>query len=139
MERANVSPADISGIDGGALARLDQLLLSRYIEPGRIAGCVTLVARRGEIVHFSAMGMMDGERNIPMAEDAIFRIYSMSKPITSVAMMQLYERALFQLSDPVSRFIPQWRDLQVLAGGDYPDYVTRPPDRSMTMRDLLSH
>ena len=139
MERANVSPADISGIDGGALGRLDLLLLSRYIEPGRIAGCVTLVARRGEIVHCSALGMMDRELGKPMAEDAIFRIYSMSKPITSVAMMQLFERGLFQLSDPVSRFIPQWRDLQVLAGGDYPDYVTRPPDRPMTMRDLLSH
>ena len=139
MERANVSPADNSGIDGAALVRLNQSLLSRYIEPGRIAGCVTLVARRGEIVHCSALGMMDRELRKPMAEDAIFRIYSMSKPITSVAMMQLYERGLFQLSDPVSRFIPQWRDLQVLAGGDYPDYVTRPPDRPMTMRDLLSH
>ena len=139
MERANVSLADNSGIEGAALARLDQMLLSGYIEAGRIAGCVTLVARRGEIVHCSALGMMDRELGKPMAVDAIFRIYSMSKPITSVAMMQLHERGLFQLSDPVSRFIPQWRDLQVLAGGDYPDYVTRPPDRPMTMRDLLSH
>ncbi len=139
MERANVSLADNSGIDGAALARLDQMLLSGYIEAGRIAGCVTLVARRGEIVHCSALGMMDRELGKPMAVDAIFRIYSMSKPITSVAMMQLHERGLFQLSDPVSRFIPQWRDLQVLGGGDYPDYVTRPPERPMTMRDLLSH
>ena len=139
MERATVHQADNSGIDGAALDRLDQFLLSRYIEPGRIAGCVTLVARRGEIVHCSALGMMDREQRKPMAEDAIFRIYSMSKPITSVAMMQLYERGLFQLNDPVSRFIPQWRDLQVLAGGDYPDYDTRPPDRPMTMLDLLSH
>ncbi len=139
MERANVSPADSSGIDGGVLARLDQLLLSRYIEPGRIAGCVTLISRRGEIAHCSALGMMDRELGKPMAEDAIFRIYSMSKPITSVAMMQLFERGLFQLSDPVGRFIPQWRDFQVLADGDYPDYVTRPLDRPMTMRDLLSH
>ena len=139
MERATVHQADNSGIDGAALDRLDQFLLSRYIEPGRIAGCVTLVARRGEIAHFAALGMMDREQRKPMSEDAIFRVYSMSKPITSVAMMQLYERGLFQLSDPVSRFIPQWRDLQVLAGGDHPDYVTRPPDRPMTMLDLLSH
>ena len=139
MERATVNQADNSGIDGAALDRLDQFLLSRYIEPGRIAGCVTLVARRGEIAHFAALGMMDREQRKPMSEDAIFRVYSMSKPITSVAMMQLYERGLFQLSDPVSRFIPQWRDLQVLAGGDHPDYVTRPPDRPMTMLDLLSH
>ena len=128
-----------SGVDGAALARLDGFLLSRYIEPGRIAGCVTLIARGGSIVHCSALGMMDRELGKPMAADAIFRIYSMSKPITSVAMMQLHERGLFHLSDPVSRFIPQWRDLEVWVGGEYPDYVTRPPDRAMTIRDLLSH
>ena len=74
-----------------------------------------------------------------MGVDSIFRIYSMSKPITSVALMQLYERGLFQLTDPVSRFIPRWRDLQVLAGGEYPDYETRRAERPMSMRDLLSH
>ena len=95
-----------SGIDGAALARLDRHLLSRYVEAGRIAGCVTLVAQRGEVVHLSALGMMDREAGRPMGVDSIFRIYSMSKPITSVAMMQLYERGLFQLSDPVSSFHP---------------------------------
>ncbi len=122
-----------------ALSRLDGFLLSRYIERGKIAGCVTLIARRGEIAHLSAMGMLDRELGLPMSTDAIFRIYSMSKPITSVAMMQLHERGLFQFTDPVSRFIPQWRDLQVWVGGEYPDYVTRPPDRPMTIRDLLLH
>ena len=128
-----------SGISTEALARLDRFLLSRYIEPENVAGCLTLIARHGEIAHLSAMGMMDREQNKPMAIDAMFRLYSMSKPITSVAMMQLHERGLFQLTDPVSRFIPQWRDLEVLAGGDFPDYVTKPPERPMTMRDLLSH
>ena len=77
------------------------------------------------------MGMMDREQNKPMAIDAIFRLYSMSKPITSVALMQLHERGLFQLTDPVSRFIPQWRDLPVLDGGDYPQLhhqAARSPD-----------
>ena len=128
-----------TGISIDALQRLDQHLLSRYIEAEEIAGCVTLIARRGELAHLSAIGMLDRERNQPMAEDAIFRIYSMSKPITSVALMQLHERGMFQLSDPVSRFIPQWRDLQVLTGGEYPDYTTTAPDRPMTIRDLLSH
>ena len=128
-----------TGISIEALQRLDQHLLGRYIEAGQIAGCVTLIARRGELAHLSAIGMLDRERNQPMAEDAIFRIYSMSKPITSVALMQLHERGMFQLSDPVSRFIPQWRDLQVLTGGEYPDYTTTAPDRPMTIRDLLSH
>ena len=128
-----------TGISIEALQRLDQHLLGRYIEAGRIAGCLTLVARRGELAHLSAMGMMDRERNRPMAEDAIFRIYSMSKPITSAALMMLFERGAFQLSDPVSRFIPQWRDLQVMTGGEYPDYTTTAPTRPMTMRDVLSH
>ena len=126
-------------LDRAALARLDRHLLSRYVDAGKISGCVILVAHRGEIGHLSALGMMDLERGRPMGADSIFRIYSMSKPITSVAMMQLHERGLFQLTDPVSRFIPQWRDLQVLAGGEYPHYQTRPADRPMSMRDLLSH
>ncbi len=126
-------------IQTAVLARLDRHLLERYIERGKIAGCVTLVAHRGEVVHLSALGMMDLEVGRRMGADSIFRIYSMSKPITSVAMMQLHERGLFQLTDPVSRFIPQWRDLQVLAGGEYPDYQTGPADRPMSMRDLLSH
>ena len=128
-----------SRIDGAELARLDRHLLSEYVDAGKIAGCVTLVAQRGEVVHLSALGMMDRELGRPMGVDSIFRIYSMSKPITSVAMMQLYERGLFQLSDPVSRCVPQWRNLQVLAGGEYPDYETRPAERPMSMRDLLSH
>ncbi len=128
-----------TGISIEALARLDQHFLARYIQPAQIAGCVTLIARHGEIAHLSALGMMDRERGRPMSADAIFRIYSMSKPITSVALMMLHERGVFQLSDPVARFIPHWRDLQVLTGGDYPAYTTTPPDRPMTMRDLLSH
>ena len=134
-----IATAGRSSISTEILARLDRFLLSEYIQPEKIAGCVTLVARRGEIARLSAMGMRDRELGKPMADDAIFRIYSMSKPITSVAMMRLHERGLFQLTDPVSRFIPQWRDLQVFAGGEYPDYVTRAPERPMTMRDLLSH
>ncbi len=83
--------------------------------------------------------MMDLEAGRRMEVDSIFRVYSMSKPITSVAMMQLHERGLFQLSDPVSRFIPEWRGLRVFAEGAYQDYETREVDREMTMRDLLSH
>ena len=128
-----------TGISIDALQRLDQHLLTRYIEAEKIAGCLTLIARRGELAHLSAMGMMDRERGLPMAEDAIFRIYSMTKPITSVALMMLFERGAFQLSDPVARFIPQWAELQVMTGGEYPDYATAPPERPMTIRDLLSH
>ena len=128
-----------TGISIDSLARLDQHLLSRYVQPEKIAGCLTLVSRRGEIAHLSAMGNMDRERSKPMGIDTIFRFYSMSKPITSVALMQLHEQGMFQLTDPVSRFIPHWRDLQVMDGGDWPNFKTRPADRLMTVRDLLSH
>ena len=131
--------AGASGIAIEALQRLDEHLLKRYIEPQKIAGCLTLIARRGELAHLSAMGMMDREQGRPMSADTIFRIYSMTKPITSVALMQLFERGAFQLSDPVARFIPQWRGLQVMSGGEYPDYTTCAPERPMTVRDLLSH
>ena len=128
-----------TGISIDALQRLDRHLLERYIEPQKIAGCLTLISRRGEIAHLSALGMMDRERGKPMATDAIFRIYSMTKPITSVALMMLFERGAFQLSDPVARFIPQWKNLRVMTGGEYPDYATTPAERPMTVRDLLSH
>ena len=128
-----------TGISVDSLARLDQHLLSRYVQPEKIAGCLTLVSRHGEIAHLSAMGSMDRERNKPMSTDTIFRFYSMTKPITSVALMQLHERGAFQLTDPVSRFIPQWRDLQVMCGGEWPNFETRPADRPMSIRDVLSH
>ena len=128
-----------TGISIDALARLDQHLLSRYVQPEKIAGCLTLISRHGETAHLSAMGSMDRERNKPMATDTIFRFYSMTKPITSVALMQLHEQGMFQLTDPVSRFIPQWRDLQVMKRGDWPNFETRPADRPMSMRDVLSH
>ncbi len=128
-----------TGISIEALARLDRHFLTRYIEPEKIAGCLTLISRRGEIAHLSALGRMDRERNKPMAADTIFRFYSMTKPITSVALMQLHERGLFQLTDPVHRFIPEWRNLQVMREGNWPDFTTRAAERPMTVRDLLSH
>jgi CubicO group peptidase (beta-lactamase class C family) len=82
---------------------------------------------------------MDRERNKPMQEEALFRIYSMSKPITSVALMMLHEQGKFALTDPVHRFIPQWRDLQVYKTGSLPLFQTEPCERPMNVRDLLMH
>jgi CubicO group peptidase (beta-lactamase class C family) len=82
---------------------------------------------------------MDLERGKPMRDDTIFRIYSMTKPITSVAIMMLYERGHFQLNDPVWRFIPQWHDLQVYQAGVVPNFMSQAPLRAMTIRDLLTH
>jgi CubicO group peptidase (beta-lactamase class C family) len=129
----------IAGMSTARLRRIDRHLEKNYVETGKIAGALTLVARHGEVTHCVAVGEMDGERHKPMRDDTIFRIYSMSKPITSVALMTLYEEGLFQLDDPVHRFIPEWENLGVWVSGAYPNFVTRRPERAMSMRDVLSH
>jgi CubicO group peptidase (beta-lactamase class C family) len=128
-----------SGLSAQRLQRITEHLQRNYIEPGKIVGCQTLVARHGELAYVSALGQMDRERNKPLRDDTIFRIYSMTKPITSVALMMLYEDGLFQLNDPVHRIIPQWRDLQVYVSGELPAMETRPAERPITFRHLLSH
>ena len=121
------------------LAKIPKFLQDKYVDSGLVAGCVVAVIRNGEVVHLSAMGKADIQRDIDMAEDSIFRLYSMTKPITSIALMSLYEDGLFQLTDPVSKFIPAWKDLAVYVGGSYPDFQTRPVDREMNVQDLLTH
>ena len=129
----------IAGMSTERLKRIDAYLDERYLQTGRFAGTLTLVSRKGEVAHCSEQGLMDVERGKAMREDTIFRIYSMSKPITSVALMMLYEEGLFQLDDPVAKFIPSWERLGVWVAGAWPNFVTRAPERAMTMRDVLSH
>lgn len=129
----------VAGMSRDRLRRIDSFLDERYLQPGKYAGTLTLVARKGEVAHCSAQGRMDAERGKPVREDTIFRIYSMSKPITSVALMMLYEKGAFQLDDPVHKFIPAWEKLAVWVTGAWPNFVTRPPERAMSMRDVLSH
>jgi CubicO group peptidase (beta-lactamase class C family) len=126
---------------GFSTQRLDRVRvhLQRYLDAGKLAGTLTLVARQGHIVYFEPQGHLGLEDKRPMQRDTIFRIYSMSKPITTVALMILYEQGLFQLDDPVQRFIPAWRHQQVFVSGEHPNFVTAPPERPMTIRDLLSH
>ena len=127
------------GMSSSRLARIETHLERRYLEPQKISGALTLVARKGQVVHLSTLGRMDIERDKPMAEDTIFRIYSMSKPITSVAMMMLYEHGHFQLDDPVYKYIPEWRNLRVYQTGNHPRWVTAPCERPMSIRDLFTH
>src|SRR5690606_23677996 len=94
---------DAAGLNPAQLDRITRHLHDRYIAPGKLAGCQTLVARGGNIGYYQALGQMDRERGKPIAEDTIWRIYSMTKPITGVALMSLYEQGHFQLSDPVHR------------------------------------
>ena len=126
---------------GLSSARLDRIRghFQRYIDDGKLAGTLTLVARRGEVAFFEPQGHLELERRRPMQRDTVFRIYSMSKPITTVALMMLVEQGLCQLDDPVHRFIPAWEGLGVFVGGTYPTFLTAPAARPMVIRDLLNH
>jgi CubicO group peptidase (beta-lactamase class C family) len=131
--------ASRAGLDERQLTRITEHLQGRYIDAGRIAGCQIAVVRHGHVGYFRSFGARDLERSEPVEEDTIWRIYSMTKPITGVALMTLYERGLFSLTDPVSRFIPQWRDLQVKERADDGSERLVAPHRPMTVRDLLMH
>jgi CubicO group peptidase (beta-lactamase class C family) len=128
----------IEGLCQQRLANVGQHLRG-YVDDGRLPGYLCLVSRRGQEALFSAYGSMDVARGRPIRRDTIFRLYSMTKPITSVALMQLYERGRFQLDDPVARYIPQWRDLQVFAAGDAAHFDVKVPARPMTIKDLFTH
>jgi CubicO group peptidase (beta-lactamase class C family) len=128
-----------AGLSPSRLQTLDRFLQSRYIDTGKIPGALTLIARRGEVAHFSALGMADVERKKPVREDTIFRLYSMTKPLTSVAFMMLVERGLTALDEPVHNVIPEWKDLGVYQGGFIETYRTTRPARPMLMIDLLCH
>jgi CubicO group peptidase (beta-lactamase class C family) len=126
------------GLSSGRLARIGDHF-RRYIDAGKLAGTLTLVARRGQVAYLEPLGHLEIERRRRVAADSIWRIYSMTKPITSVGLMMLYEEGRFQLDDPVHRFIPSWQNLRVYVSGNHPLFKTVPVERPMTIRDLLSH
>ena len=130
---------EAAGFAASRLERITDHLNRHYIEPEKITGCQLVVARHGRVAYHRNLGLMDRERQRPMADDTIFRIYSMTKPITSIALMQLYERGMFQLNDPVHRVIPGWRDQQVYVQGEGEHVELRAPAAPMTFRHLLSH
>ena len=128
-----------TGLDAGRLERITDHLERNYIGPKKIAGCQVSVARHGHMAYQKSFGLMDIERNKPTRDDTIYRIYSMTKPITSVALMTLYEQGYFQLNDPVSRYVPSWKNHRVWVSGEGADMVTEAPTRPVTFRDVLSH
>jgi CubicO group peptidase (beta-lactamase class C family) len=128
-----------SGLSPARLAHIDRVFAAKYVETGKLAGTLTLVARHGEVVHTGLTGLMDRERGKPMREDTIFRIYSMTKPITSVAFMMLVEEGRVALDEPVAHYIPEWRDLGVFVAGVPGAFQTRRPARPMRIVDLLRH
>lgn len=135
---ASLIRPEAGGVSAQNLAYLDEHF-QRYMSSGKLAGALTVVYHKDRVVHWSAQGLRDRERGRPVTDDTIFRIYSMTKPIVSVALMQLYERGLVQLDDPVHGYIPSWENLRVYQSGSYPDFQTTPCERPMTVRDLLTH
>src|SRR5580698_11044523 len=130
--------AESEGMSAERLARLSAGM-KELVDNGRLAGAVTMVSRHGKVVEFDATGKRDIAANAPMQKDSIFRIYSMSKPITGVAMMILYEEGKWQLNDPVSRYIPEFAHLKVYMGKNDDGSPKLENARSMTMRELMTH
>ena len=143
--RAQV-PAGKPGDVGLSAKRLERIgeMIQRAIDADQVSGAVTVVARRGHVAHFEAHGLMDIEASAPMQQDTIFPIASMTKPVTGVAILMLVEEGKVRLSDPVSRFIPEFRDTKVAmprtdaAAGEGAIY-TVPADREVTVHDLITH
>jgi CubicO group peptidase (beta-lactamase class C family) len=130
--------AEAAGFSAERLAQINPVMQA-YVDEQKLPGLITLLARRGKVVHFEQFGLMDMEANKPMQADAIFRIASMTKPIATVAAMMLYEKGNFQLSDPVSKFIDGFGDLKVKVGSEDESEVLVDLDREVTMHDLLTH
>jgi CubicO group peptidase (beta-lactamase class C family) len=128
-----------AGMSKAAFDRLEDHLKRRYIEAGRFPGTQLLVYRRGKVVHSAVQGFADLERKTPVRDDTIFRIYSMTKPITSVAFMMLFEEGRVALDEPVHKYIPEWKNLGVFQAGTAPAFLTKPPSRPMLIVDLLRH
>jgi CubicO group peptidase (beta-lactamase class C family) len=126
---------------GLSAARLDRVRnwMHHWVDSGRLAGMVTVVMRKGELAFAETAGKADLERNRPMRPDSIFRIYSMTKPLTSTAIMMLYEEGRFQLDDPISKFIAGFANPRVYAGGSRGKIESVPAEREINFRDLLTH
>jgi CubicO group peptidase (beta-lactamase class C family) len=134
------------GMSSARLTQLDNVMKRRYVDGGYLPGMLTHVYRKGHLVHTGICGHMDIERGKPMREDAIFRIYSMSKPITAVALMMLVEEGLIGLDDIVASHIPEWKNLGVYSSGmpsllpdAPPSFLTTPVQRAMKVVDLATH
>jgi len=126
------------GVSGERLTRLNDGMKS-LVDQGRLAGVVTMVARHGKVIEFAAAGKRDIAANSPMQKDSIFRIYSMSKPITGVALMMLFEEGKWQLNDPVAKYVPEFAGLKVYGTDAGGNMVLNDQTHPMTMRELMSH
>ena len=150
---ATAKPEDV-GLSSERLARIGEMM-KRHIAAGEISGGVTLVARRGRIAYLESAGVMDADSKKPMTKDAVFRIASMTKPVTGLAIMMMMEEGKLRITDPVSKYIPQFKEMKVAVAlprqgpppgaavidepPAAPKFYTVPAEREITIRDLLTH
>jgi CubicO group peptidase (beta-lactamase class C family) len=132
-----VDPDEV-GLDPKRLGRLDRHF-ETYVESERLPGFALLVSRGGEIGHFTTFGARDRERGLPIEEDTVYRIYSMTKPVTSLAALMLYEEGAFDLSDPVGTYLPEFSELSVYGGGSSVTPLRRPASELMRIWHLFTH
>lgn len=135
--KVDVDPSEV-GFDAKRLGRIDTHF-ARYVDNGWLPGWLILVSRAGKVAYLRGAGQQDLETGAPMQADTLFRIYSMTKPITTVAAMMLYEEGAFELKDPVSRFLPAFGDLRVYRSGSALKPVTEPMNEPMRLWHLLTH
>src|SRR5579859_42139 len=135
--KAEVEPAEV-GLDAGRLRRIDRHF-ARYVDDGRLPGWLVAVSRRGRLAHVSWYGSRDLEAGLPVEPGTLWRIFSMTKPVTSVAALMLYEEGAFELSDPVSAFIPAFAGARVFTGGSDQRQVTVPVTEPVRIWHLLTH
>lgn len=126
------------GLSIDRLSRIEPAM-QQYIDSKRLAGVMTLVARNGEIVHWKTQGDQDREQQIPLAKDSIFRIYSMSKPITAVAALTLWEKGMFHMHDPIDKYLPELKNLKVYVSGAGEDMVLEDAKYPIRIIDLFTH
>jgi CubicO group peptidase (beta-lactamase class C family) len=133
----DVDPGEV-GLDETRLQRIDEHF-RRYVDDGRLPGWQVMVSRRGKVAHLSSYGLADREEQRPVEPDTIWRIYSMTKPVTSVALMMLWERGLLELNDPISKWLPEFTDMRVYTGGSAAKHSTVPAVEPIRVWHLLTH
>lgn len=137
MLTVETDPAE-AGFDARRLARIDTHF-ARYVDEGKLPGFLAVIARDGRVVHVAKAGRRDVEADLPVTDDTLWRIYSMTKPITSVALMLLWEEGAFELKDPVAHYLPAFKAARVWAGGNQNNPVTRPATEPVRIWHLLTH
>ncbi|MDA0183721.1 beta-lactamase family protein [Solirubrobacter phytolaccae] len=137
MLNAEIDPAE-AGFDPQRLARIDTHF-ARYVDEGKLPGYLAVIARDGKVVHVAKAGQADIEAGRAVADDTLWRIYSMTKPITSVALMLLWEAGAFELKDPIETYLPAFKDARVWAGGNQNKPITRPAVEPIRIWHLLTH